>query len=249
MGAALQEQGKLEKAIEAYKKALDSKPDFAYAYYNIGNALKEQGKPREAVEAYRKALDRKPDIAEAYFNMGITLKQQGKLEKAIEAYTKALAIKPDYAEALWNLSGTSENISEAKKWVEQCLSVDPGHQKAKLTLSALQFYEGDKTEFNALVQTPLKDHPHMRSFAWTFELPELPELFFHRWALFDRMVELSKKARPFYEYGVWRGEAFQYLIKTFKKGYGFDTFEGIPEDWHDEKTGTYSSDGNVTSCC
>jgi hypothetical protein len=35
------------------------------------------------------------------------------------------------------------------------------------------------------------------------------------------------------------------LIKTFKKGYGFDTFEGLPEDWHNEKAGTYSSDGNI----
>ena len=59
------------------------------------------------------------------------------------------------------------------------------------------------------------------------------------------MVDLSNKNRPFYEFGVWRGEAFRYLIKTFKKGYGFDTFEGIPEDWHDEKVGTYTSDGNV----
>tara|TARA_B100000035_G_C20780368_1_gene456595 strand:- start:145 stop:645 length:501 start_codon:yes stop_codon:yes gene_type:complete len=59
------------------------------------------------------------------------------------------------------------------------------------------------------------------------------------------MTNLSKKDRPFYEFGVWRGEAFRYLIKTFKKGYGFDTFEGLPEDWHDQKTGTYSSDGNI----
>ena len=76
-------------------------------------------------------------------------------------------------------------------------------------------------------------------------LPKLPTLYFHRWALFDHMTELSKKDRPFYEFGVWRGEAFRYLIKTFKKGYGFDTFEGLPEDWHSEKAGTYTSDGNI----
>ena len=56
---------------------------------------------------------------------------------------------------------------------------------------------------------------------------------------------MSKKDRPFYEFGVWRGEAFQYLIKTFKKGFGFDTFEGLPEDWHDRKAGTYSSDSVI----
>ena len=25
----------------------------------------------------------------------------------------------------------------------------------------------------------------------------------------------------------------------------FDTFEGLPEDWHNEKAGSYSSDGKI----
>ena len=59
------------------------------------------------------------------------------------------------------------------------------------------------------------------------------------------MTKKSKKDRPFYEFGVWRGASFKYLIKTFKKGYGFDTFEGLPEDWHNEKQGKYSADGII----
>ena len=35
MGNALKDQGKLEEAIEAYKKALSLKPDYAGAYNNI----------------------------------------------------------------------------------------------------------------------------------------------------------------------------------------------------------------------
>ena len=34
-------------------------------------------------------------------------------------------------------------------------------------------------------------------------------------------------------------------IKTFKKGFGFDTFDGLPEDWDNFKAGSYSSDGNI----
>ena len=32
---------------------------------------------------------------------------------------------------------------------------------------------------------------------------------------------------------------------AFKKGFGFDTFNGIPEDWHNEPKGSYSSFGVV----
>jgi len=245
LGNLLLKQKKLQEAIIIYNKALAIKPDYVEAYSNIGLALTGQGRLQEAIEAYHKALAIKPDFAQAYNNMGTTLQQTGKLEEAIEAYNKALVIKPDYAEAFWNLSGTAKKICESKKWLKLCLEANPSHLKAKLTLSALQFYNGDKSSFNILVQSSLKDHPLMRSFAWAFELPDLPELYFHRWALFDRMIALSKKERPFYEFGVWRGEAFQHLISTFKKGYGFDTFEGIPEDWHDQKAGTYSSNENI----
>ena len=65
MGNALQDQDKLEEAIEAYNKALSFKPDYAEAYKNMGNALQGQGKLEEAIEAYNKALTIKPDYAEA----------------------------------------------------------------------------------------------------------------------------------------------------------------------------------------
>ena len=61
MGTVLQDQGKLDEAIEAYNKTLSLKPDYAKAYYNMGNALKAQGKMKEAVEAFRGALLIDPD--------------------------------------------------------------------------------------------------------------------------------------------------------------------------------------------
>ena len=246
MGFTLKTQSKLDQAIDAYNKAISIKPDYAEVYYNKGITLNLQGKLDQAIDAYNKAISSKPDFAEAYNNMGTTLSDlPGKLDQAIDAYNKAISIKPDYAEAYWNLSGSAKNISDSKKWVLKLLKAYPKSLEAKLTLSALKFYEGDEAEFNKLTKSSLKDHPSTRSFIWAFNLPKLPPLHFQRWALFDHMVKLSNKDRPFYEFGVWRGEAFRYLIKTFKKGYGFDTFEGIPEDWHNEKVGTYSSDGNV----
>ena len=245
MGIAQSGKGDLDAAIGSYNSAIKIKPDYAEAYNNMGISLNGKGESRAAIVSYKQALKLKPDYAEAYNNMGTALQNKGEIDAAKDCYKEAIKIKPDYANAAWNRSSLAENISEAKSWMEHCLKLDQSYLHAKLTLSALRFYEGDKSDFDDLMQSSLKDHPYMRSFSWAFSLPKLPELYFHRWALFDHAVSQSIKGRPFYEFGVWRGEAFRYLIKTFKKGYGFDTFEGIPEDWHDETAGSYSSDGNV----
>ena len=56
MGNTLQELDKPEEAIEAYKKALSVKPDYAEAHNNMGNTLREIGKLEKAMEEYKKAL-------------------------------------------------------------------------------------------------------------------------------------------------------------------------------------------------
>ena len=69
MGIALQNQGKLEEAIDAYNKALSLKPDYAETYNNIGNTLKAQAKLEEAIKAYTKAISIKPNNTESYWNL------------------------------------------------------------------------------------------------------------------------------------------------------------------------------------
>ena len=177
--------------------------------------------------------------------MGIILKKIGKLQEAEIAYRKAIEIKPDYTLAFWNLYGLANTIEEAEDKINQCLKIDDNHLKAKLTLSAIKLHQGDHSLFNSLMESSHKNHSFMRSFQWVVTLPKLPELYFHRWALFDSMTKRSIQDRPFYEFGVWRGESFKYLIKTFKQGFGFDTFEGLPENWHETKKGTYSAEGII----
>ena len=132
-GAALKDLGQLNQSIEACNKALAIKPDYADAYYNLGNVLKEQGKLEEAIEAYNKALAIKPDYAEAYINMGNALKKQGKLEEAIEAYNKAIVIKPDYADAYYNMGVTLQEqrkLEEAIEAYNKALAIKPDHAGA-----------------------------------------------------------------------------------------------------------------------
>ena len=249
LGVTLKELGRLDDAKASYAQAIALKVDYAEAHYNLGNTLKELGILDKALASYKQAIALKVDYAEAHSNLGNTLQELGRLDEALASYNQVIALKPDYAEAYWNLHGIQKTIKGAEHWIDKCLEVDQNFVKARLTKAALRFYRGDKSDFNNLMQSELKQHPYMRSFAWAFSLPKLPELHFEKRYFFDAIVKKSIPEKPFYEFGVWRASSFKYLIKAFKKGYGFDTFTGLPEDWdvgsHIEKKGMYTSDGNV----
>ena len=53
-GALLKDLAQLDLSVEAYKKALSIKPDYAEVYNNLGVTLQEKGKLKEALEAFKK---------------------------------------------------------------------------------------------------------------------------------------------------------------------------------------------------
>ena len=247
LGAVLGQNRRYAEALSVNQTLVMLSPEDAAAHYNLGIILKELGRLKESEASYRKAISLNSGYAEAYNNLGVILQELGKLEEARTSFIQAIKFKPDHADAFWNLSSCEKNIKNSEQWIDQCLLADKNHWKARLTKAALSFYQGKKSDFENLMQTELKKTGYMRSYSWAFNLPNLPELHFGKWYFFDSVIKKSIVSRPFYEFGVWRASSFKYLINTFKKGYGFDTFTGLPEDWdvvsHIEKKGNYSSDG------
>jgi len=204
LGVTLQELGRLDEAAASYTQAIALRSDFAEAHSNLGVTLLELGRLDEAEASYRQAIALKPDYLEAHYNLGNALQELGKLEESEASYTQAIALKPDYADAFWSLSSLEKTVEGAEHWVDQCLIADAKHVKAKLTKAALRFYQGDRADFDKLMQSEFKQHPYMRSFSWAFNLDTLPDLYFDRWNFFDAVVKQSIDSRPFYEFGVWR---------------------------------------------
>ena len=62
----MQEGGQYVKAIEAYKQAVQLKPDFAEAYNNLGYSYRMNGDFDQAITADKEALRLKPNVAEAH---------------------------------------------------------------------------------------------------------------------------------------------------------------------------------------
>ncbi|WP_415286915.1 tetratricopeptide repeat protein [Candidatus Pelagibacter sp. Uisw_104] len=245
LGNIFKKLGEHKKAISCFEKAIEINPDFTEANYNLGVIFHELGKYEKAKNCYEKTIKIDPKNTRGLNNLGHVYHELNEDYKSRDYFKKAIEINPDFTGAHWNSQGCATGIDEALIIFKKINKIDNTYINAKIMIGALQGYKGNFDEFNSILASPHSQNPYARSVKWVFSLPKLPKLFFNRWKFFDAVIELTEKTRPFYEFGVWYGISFKHLINTFKKGYGFDTFTGIPEAWHNEPKGNYSSFGAI----
>jgi len=140
MGLALAEEGRLDEAIQFYKKGLSLTPSDPVLCNNIGLALSDRGKFDEAITYYEKALKVKPSYPEAMSNLGLALYRKGMLNEAEARIKQALRIKPDYATAHQNLAliyAATGRIEEAIRELREAVNLDPNFGEAHYNLAML----------------------------------------------------------------------------------------------------------------
>jgi tetratricopeptide (TPR) repeat protein len=132
-GASNEGLMQFDTAIDRYKQALKIKPDYAEAYYNMGNTLNAKGDLDAAIDSYKQAIKIKPDHAYALSNMGNVLNNKGDLDAAIDIYKQALEIKPDYAEAYYNMGNALRDKGDLEASIDSCkqaLKIKPDYAEA-----------------------------------------------------------------------------------------------------------------------
>ena len=115
LGAALLRAGDLKGASMELQRAIEIKPDYPDAYFNMGLASEKRNLPEEAQKYYYKVLMFNPAFKEAHNNLGILLAQSGRYEDAIGQFREALKIKPDYEDAIRNLDLAERNLKSRHK--------------------------------------------------------------------------------------------------------------------------------------
>ena len=111
LALALGEQGQLDEAIAACRRAIQLKPDDADAHYNLGTFLARTGRLAEAVAAYREAIALRPDHAESHCNLGYVLQKQGKLAQALKSLERGHELGSQRKD--WHYPSA--------EWVRECL--------------------------------------------------------------------------------------------------------------------------------
>ena len=70
-------------------------PQFASAYYNMGNALENERDIKAGLEAYVKAIRINPGMADAYYRVGTLFNRDRHPAQAFVLLTRAVALAPD----------------------------------------------------------------------------------------------------------------------------------------------------------
>ena len=108
-GLALEETGApIEKAVEAYTRAVALNPSAAGALVNLGTIYYRQRKYEEAERHYERAIAVDSNYPLAHYNLGNLYDEQGDLTRADQHYATALRLNPNYADAHFNLALLAE---------------------------------------------------------------------------------------------------------------------------------------------
>ena len=257
LGLILHDLGMCDQAVACCKKAIAIKPDYAEAHYNLGLTLQVLGQHDEAVANYYKAIVIKPNYAEAHNNLGNVLCDLGQLDEAVVSYNKALAIKPDYSSVHFNLHALTlapHNIMISINHVKKAVNIESSNNLYRFFLGMLLDYSGDSqgaaTQFEFVERGENLDLARLD--AWHYIKSNnngVPLIIGGGIEALELGINASRQEEGLVlEFGVRFGTSIRQIAQLAKQEvHGFDSFEGLPEAWHHEPIGSYSTKGVVPS--
>ncbi len=171
-GAALLEQYKYNKAIEAFETVIDMVPDWTAARFNLGLAyFNMQVNPgakkylKLAHETFEAVLKSDPDHLHARFCLGLYYQYLGENEKALEYFRGVYEADREDPYVAYKYAGvliSTGSVKEGTEVLETIVSIDPGFISAVYRL-AMQYQRMKQREkamvllnrFKALKNTEL----------------------------------------------------------------------------------------------
>ena len=133
--------GDQPRAIEHYRRAIETDSGNWEAHNNLGLALARQDRLAEATAALETALEiRQQDDPALHYNLGNVLLQAGRAEAAVDQYRRALDLDPDDARIHNNLGSAFAALGrrdDALRCYRDALTLDPDHAAARANLDAM----------------------------------------------------------------------------------------------------------------
>jgi len=91
-GTAYAKTGHYKQAIACYERAVQLRPDWGAAHYNLGWTYGQVDRWQEAAASCQRALRLEPSFEEAHFYLGLSYVNLNLYDEAIESYERAIKI-------------------------------------------------------------------------------------------------------------------------------------------------------------
>jgi tetratricopeptide (TPR) repeat protein len=238
-----------DKAVEAYRQALQIKPDSAAAHHGLGRAYVSMGRVADALEPLRAAARLDPQNAAVRLNLGITLASLRRADEALAELGEAKRLAPRDARVHNELGNVLHNsfgrIEEALAAYHEALRLNPGAPAVHHNIGLMLMRLGRFGEAVAPLEEALRLSPAYRNAryhlsnaysrlgryaeavdSWTKFLELVPDgkeaLGSRAWNymyLGGRGREAAADARAFLRVAGWRDEGSQFMALLAHLGY------------------------------
>ena len=251
-GYDLFNQGLIKEAEDVAIQILKKTIDEAYAFNLLGIIKLRESDLEPAIDALKKAvqLNANPELLS---NLALAYQESGVVEKAMNLYDQTLKIEPKYINALFNQHAIwldRGNIEDAIHNLQKILNLNPNDHEVMYLLLNMHKARQDTLPASyedVLSQSDDLSQSRLKSFQYLTHIKPIPRLLGSGHTVLKKAYEaMSLQHGLILEFGVRHGTSIRQLASlTSKPLYGFDSFEGLPEDWHQESKEVYSTRGKI----
>ncbi len=233
---------------------LQAIPSQADALHLLGVIALRDGNIEQAVRYLSQAVRLNRGNPQFIANLGFAYHEQGQLDLAVNNYRKAIALNPDYVDAHYNLHAAlldSKNLKPSITCLEQVLRLNPNDMDARFMLGLLLDYAGEataaETHFRQAEQSAGVFKARLDAWCYIKETSAaLPPIMGSMLQTFSLAMNAAKVKGLALEFGVRFGTSIRQIAALAKQEvHGFDSFEGLPEVWHHEPKGSYTTKGVI----
>jgi tetratricopeptide (TPR) repeat protein len=144
LGEALERLGALDAAIEAFRRALDARPDFRKASDNLILTLVKAGRGEEAISRAASLVAAKPDDPQRQFTLGLAQAEQD-VDAAIRTFRRVLELDSRHALARYNLAlvlKRADRMADAADELRRAIAIEP-RAEAYYSLGVIHWHQGN----------------------------------------------------------------------------------------------------------
>jgi tetratricopeptide (TPR) repeat protein len=163
LGAGLLETGRLDEAMDHFRKSIQLNPNGVVAHNDYAAALRRCGRLDDAEMESRKALELGPNLVEPHINLVEILRKRGRLNEAVEEYKFILLLVPSSEQGRIGLADTLYLLGksdEAIPYYRDVLEANPNNTDIRIRLGLVLIEKGDfaaaESEFSSVLQADSK---------------------------------------------------------------------------------------------